>query len=55
MVARIHVRFRRPERYGRKLLRLRVDRLTADDDNLGVTRDLTGGRNNMFELNTIHR
>lgn len=53
MVARIY--FKRLKGNRRKLFRLRVDRLTANNNDLGVTRDLTGRANNMFELNTIYR
>ena len=46
MIARIYVCFNRLEGNWRQLHLLRVDRLAADYDNLGVTRDLTGGPNN---------
>src|SRR5271167_1816890 len=55
VVAWIHVGFRRLERNGRKLHILRVNRLTADDHDLGVIRDLARCADDMFELNTIHK
>jgi len=55
IVARIHVRFVRLEGNRRQLHGLRVNGLAADDDDLGITRDLTGGPNDMFELSAIHK
>ena len=55
MVAWIYVRLVRLESNRRQLHRLRVNGLAADDDNLGITRDLTGSPDDMFELSTIHK
>lgn len=55
VVARINVRLRRPKGNRRKPHLLRVNGLTANDDDLGIIRDLAGRADDMFELNTIHR
>ena len=55
VIAWINIRFDRLKRNLRQLHLLRVDCLAADYDDLGVTRNLTGGANNMFELSTIHK
>jgi hypothetical protein len=55
MVARIHICFVRLKGNRRQFHALRVDGLTADDDDLGITRDLACRPDGMFELSAIHK
>src|SRR5271165_3015818 len=55
VVAWIHVGLCRLERNRRELHVLRVNRLTTDDYDLGVIRDLARRADDRFELNTIHK
>jgi hypothetical protein len=55
VIAGVHVGFHRLKDNRRKPLGLRVNGLTADDDNFGVTRDSARRADDMFELRTIHK
>jgi hypothetical protein len=55
MIAGVHVGLHRLKDNRRKPDVLRVDYLTADDDEFAVTRDSARGADYMFELKTIHK